>query len=223
MAKAALVVAGNNYLAQRARDAGAICVEVVPTVIDLNRYPSSIKASDIGEPPRIVWIGSPSTAQYLELLREPLNSLSGRLPFIFRVVGASAPDLGNVQVEEVSWTESSEVASIHACDVGVMPLVDSFWERGKCGYKLIQYAACGLPVVASNVGANSEIVQQGKNGYLAETPTDWSEALGALLLDKSLRSRLGSTGRAMVEQTYSIQQTGARMAKLLRLIAASYR
>ncbi|WP_024813018.1 glycosyltransferase family 4 protein [Acidovorax sp. JHL-3] len=220
MANAALVVGGNNYLAQRARDAGAPWVEVVPTVIDLDRYPHWINVPVVNEPLRIVWIGSPSTARYLDLLREPLRILAKQQPFVLRVIGGGAVDLPGVQVEIIPWAEDTEVENIRACDVGVMPLMDSSWERGKCGYKLIQYMACGLPVVASSVGVNPEIVHQDNNGYLANSPDEWVASLGKLLVDQSLRAQMGQAGRQLVEHVYCIQKTGPKMVELLRVIAA---
>lgn len=222
MAQAALVVGGNHYLAQRARDAGARWVEVIPTVIDLVRYPSQPKMLAVSLAvdglPRIVWIGSPSTVRYLQLLREPLQALATRQPFVLRVIGGGMVDLPGVQVEVLSWAEATEVENISACQVGVMPLLDSLWERGKCGYKLIQYMACGLPVVASNAGVNPEIVRQGDNGFLANTAEDWVVALGMLLEDASLRAQMGRAGRQLVEQVYCIQQTGPRLAQFLNSV-----
>jgi len=219
MTNAALVVGGNNYLAQRARDAGARWVKVVPTVIDLDRYHVRTDMPVMGELPRIVWIGSPSTARYLNLLIEPLRILAGVQPFILRVIGGGMVDMAGVQVEAVPWSEETEVENIRACDVGVMPLVNSSWERGKCGYKLIQYMACGLPVVASNVGVNSDIVQDSQNGFLVNTPNEWVTALGKLLADRLLRSQMGLSGRQLVEQIYCIQQTGPKVATLLQAVA----
>ncbi|UUZ74634.1 glycosyltransferase family 4 protein [Polaromonas sp. P1(28)-13] len=221
MAKAALVVGGNNYLAQRARDAGARWTEVVPTVIDLDRYPHTLQPPTTKKLPRIVWIGSPSTARYLHLLRGPLGKLAERQSFVLRVIGGGVVDIPGVQVEMVPWSEDTEVENIRACDVGVMPLVDSSWERGKCGYKLIQYMACDLPVVASGVGVNSEIVQHGVNGYLANTSDEWVAALDKLLADKHLRAQMGGAGRHLVERVYCIQQTGPKMAWFLRVAAGA--
>jgi glycosyltransferase involved in cell wall biosynthesis len=220
MAGASLVVAGNRYLAQRALAAGARQVEILPTVVDLERYPHRPGASAIPPAtvvtPRIVWIGSPSTARYLQVLREPLAALARERPFILRVIGGGAVDLPGVQVETVTWSEATEVADVGACDVGVMPLLDSPWEQGKCGYKLIQYMACGLPVVASGVGVNPEIVEQGDNGFLAETPAEWLDALRGLLADPSRREAMGAAGRRRVERSYCLQQTGPKLAALLR-------
>jgi glycosyltransferase involved in cell wall biosynthesis len=219
MANAALVVGGNQYLAQRARDAGAHRVEVLPTVIDLDRYPYRPKANALtpatDESQHIVWIGSPSTVRYLQLLREPLQALAERHSFVLRVIGGGAVDIPGVQVEVVPWAEDTEVENISACDVGVMPLLDSPWEQGKCGYKLIQYMACGLPVVASGVGVNSEIVKQGESGFLASTHDEWVHALKTLLTDAALRQRMGQAGRRKVERQYCLQITGPRMTALL--------
>jgi glycosyltransferase involved in cell wall biosynthesis len=216
MAGSRLMVAGNEYLAQRARDSGAPWVEVAPTVIDLDRYsvkPDSVASTD---PLRIVWIGSPSTTRYLELLREPLTELSRRFSIQLRVIGGEVFSIPGVDCAVIPWTEETEVAAILACDIGVMPLIDSPWERGKCGYKLIQYMACGLPVVASPVGVNCEIVRPGENGYLAGNTQEWVDSMSSLLCDAGLRKRMGTVGRKLVEDQYCIQQVATRMAGLLR-------
>ncbi|MBK6570392.1 MAG: glycosyltransferase family 4 protein [Burkholderiales bacterium] len=216
MAEAALVIAGNDYLARRARDAGARWVEVVPTVIDLLRYPFTARYYDPHNGlPRIVWIGSPCTAHYLDALREPLGRLASQIPFVLRVIGSGTFEMAGVQVEVVSWNEDTEAQCIHECDVGVMPLLDGPFEKGKCGYKLIQYMGCGLPVVASKVGANMEIVQEGVTGFLVRTPDEWHESLAKLLDDRALRSQMGAAGRLQVEKHFCLQQTGPQLVNLL--------
>lgn len=216
MARATLVMCGNDYLASRAIRAGAPRVEVLPTVIDLERYTGISTINQASDSlPRIVWIGSPSTARYLEILRKPLQSLSLRVAFVLRVIGADV-DFPGVNVECVQWTEATEVASIAECNVGVMPLLDSPWERGKCGYKLIQYMACGLPVVASPVGVNTEIVENGLNGLLATTDKDWVVALERLLKNADLCIRMGREGRRRVEARYCLQITGNRMIEMFK-------
>lgn len=216
MASATLVVVGNDYLAQRAKIAGAPWVEVMPTVVDLERYSLPVYRLETRpiEPLCIVWIGSPSTARYLELIAKPLQSLSKRLPIVLHVIGAQF-QISGVRVECVKWTEAVEIEAISAGHVGVMPLLDSPWEHGKCGYKLIQYMACGLPVVASPVGVNSQIVEHGVNGFLAISDDEWESALLQLLTQAQLRQRMGMAGRAKVEASYSIQKTGPKMAELL--------
>lgn len=220
MASAALVVGGNEYLVQRARDAGAPWVEVLPTVIDLERYPypHSARAVDKHHLPTVVWIGSPSTVHYLKLLQEPLQKLAQRLPFVFRVIGGEIA-LSGVQIECLPWAETTEVAHIATADVGVMPLLDSPWERGKCGYKLIQYMACGLPVVASPIGINTHIVQPGLNGFLADGTQAWVDALECLLVDAALSAQMGAVGRQRVEREYCLQVTGPRLAGWLCKVA----
>lgn len=222
MAGARLVVGGNSYLAQRARNAQAPWVEVIPTVIDLERYaPKTEWAVPNGAVQSIVWIGSPSTVRYLQLLREPLQSLSRELTFKLKVIGGGDVNIPGVTVESLSWSETSEADLIRECDVGVMPLFVSPWERGKCGYKLIQYMACGLPVVASAVGVNPEIVQNGESGYLASSADEWVETLGKLLRNATLRADMGSAGRKRVEQYYCIQQTAPKLFTLLKAAAVA--
>lgn len=220
MANAALVVAGNEYLAERARSAGAPWIEVLPTVVDLARYPvpDAAEAVKNTQAPVLVWIGSPSTVRYLELLWEPLLRLAERLPFVLRVIGGELA-LPGVQIQCLPWTEDTEVGHIRSADLGVMPLLDSPWERGKCGYKLIQYMACGLPVVASPVGVNVDIVKNGENGFLAGTSQQWESALERLIVDATLRVRMGAIGRRKVEQSYCLQATAPRLAGWLRKAA----
>jgi hypothetical protein len=213
---AALVVAGNSYLAKFAEGAGAKHVEQVPTVIDLDRYPAPTSQSknESGLLPRIGWIGQRSTADFLM----PYGQLFGRMVAnnlaCFIAIGIDAGALG-LPMMSMPWTEQTEVASINSVDIGIMPLVDAPFERGKCGYKLIQYMACGLPVVASPVGINCQIVEHGVNGFLADTPAQWEQALQTLLADTSLRQRMGQAGRLKVEQQYCLQVTGPKLAALL--------
>lgn len=220
MAKATLVVAGNEYLAERARLAGTSWVEVVPTVIDLNRYPLPVffGGKNSADPFCIVWIGSPSTAQYLKLIEKALQVFAQKWPLVLRIIGATF-QIAGVQVECIQWTEGTEVESIAAGHVGVMPLQDTPWEQGKCGYKLIQYMACGLPVVASPVGVNNQIVEHGVNGFLARGDAEWVLALEQLFTQARLRQRMGKAGRTKVEAQYCIQKTGPKMAELLKKAA----
>lgn len=217
MAGATLVVAGNEYLAQRARAAGASRVEKVPTVIDLLRYPFDPQQTvhKSVDTPRVVWIGSPCTVHYIQSIQGALAQLAEKYRFVLRVIGGGAIEIAGVQVEDVGWCEATEVQSICDCDIGIMPLLNTPWEKGKCGYKLIQYMACGLPTVASNVGANAEVVQEGLTGYLASSPDDWVSALASLLADGGLRRRMGEAGRLRVEEQYCVKQTGPRLANLL--------
>jgi len=118
-------------------------------------------------------------------------------------------------VEARSWSEASEVAEIQQFDIGIMPLPDEPFERGKCGYKLIQYMACGKPVVASPVGANTSIVRDGIEGFLASTDAEWMQLLGILCDDNALRQRMGAAGRVRVEAEYSLQVAAPHLERLL--------
>ena len=222
MARADLVTAGNEYLADKARCAGAQWVEVLPTVIDLARYPwprtqaSALCTHSDADTVQICWIGSPATVGYLQRLAEPLQQLAQAHRVRLHVIGGGDVQLPGVEVVSMPWSESTEVEAIAQCDIGVMPLHDSAWERGKCGYKLIQYMACGLPVVASPVGVNTSIVRNGLNGFLAADATGWHAALRQLVCDPALRARLGAAGRARVEADFCLQVAAPRLAQWLR-------
>lgn len=217
MRNASLVVAGNPYLAKFARAAGAPWVEVVPTTVDLTRYETiESQGSTVPKsPPCVGWIGQRATSDFLRPLAPLFERLTACGLGRFAAIGIDTQALG-LPMASIPWTESSEVASIQGFDVGIMPLVDGPFERGKCGYKLIQYMACGLPVVASPVGVNAEIVEHGVNGFLASTPQEWENALTTLITDSALRQRMGQAGRCKVEEHYSLQVTGPRLAELLK-------
>jgi len=213
MSGAILVTAGNSYLAARATLAGAKRVEVIPTVVDLPRYTPKQEYAVTGIP-RIVWIGSPSTVRYLMDLVEPLSALAKRQPFILRVIGGEIT-LPGVEVEILPWSLATEASLIADCDIGIMPLHNTPWEQGKCAYKLIQYMACSLPVVASPVGVNKDIVDQSVNGFLAQDLSDWELHLTTLLESTKLRKQLGLEGRRRVENYYSLQAQASRLEQLL--------
>ncbi len=217
MRDAALVIAGNDYLSSYARDAGAARVEIVPTAVDLQRYPlGGVRSTPVlADIPCVGWIGQRATADFLYLLAPLFEQLRSQGKGRFTAIGIDAQQLG-LPMASVPWGEDTEVASLLALDVGIMPLRDEPFERGKCGYKLIQYMACGLPVVASPVGVNRQIVEHGVNGFLAATPREWEAALESLLADPLLRQRMGAAGREKVERSYSIQVTAPRLAGLLK-------
>lgn len=216
MRRAALVVAGNEYLARRARNAGARKVEVIPTVIDLDKYP--LAPSPENEVFTIGWIGSPGTAKYLSIITNALQEVCAGGSARVILIGSGRVDLPGVPVEYVPWSEKTEVAEMQRFDVGIMPLPDEPWERGKCGFKLIQYMACGRPVVGSPVGVNQKIIKHGSNGFQAGSNDEWVKALLALRNNQELRQKMGETGRKMVEEKYCLQVTAPRLAKLLHSV-----
>jgi glycosyltransferase involved in cell wall biosynthesis len=213
MKRAKVVVAGNEYLARRAHQAGAIRVEVLPTVVDLNRYsPAPSQSED-----RFVigWIGSPVTAGYLEALEPVLRRIGGTGNVLLRACGSGPIQWKDVHLDSVDWSEETEAQTIQTFHAGVMPLPKTSWAEGKCGYKLIQYMACGLPVVASPVGANRQIVRQSATGFLAESAEEWVQALTFLRDHLDARAQMGRAGRRDVETKYCLQVTAPRLGQLL--------
>lgn len=216
MAASSVVVAGNTYLAERAYKAGAKRVQIIPTVLDTETY-GLRSAAKQNQKLVIGWMGSPSTWQeYAAPMLPLLSSVAETESAIIRAVGAAQGAVSNATLDIQPWSEATEVAAIQSMDIGIMPLTDSPWARGKCGYKLIQYMACGLPVVASPVGVNADIVEHGVNGFLASTKQEWHEALTTLLRDPALRQRMGAAGRKKVESDYSLQVWGPRVAEMFQ-------
>jgi len=215
MRRAAMVIVGNDYLADRARRAGSKRVEYLPSVIDLDHY-SGPSTKERKEDFVIGWIGSPSITYYLKVIEPALHEICKDRKTKLVLVGAGNIDLPGVPCEMRTWSEETEVEDIRQFDAGIMPLPDTPWERGKCGFKLIQYMACGLPVVASPIGVNVKIVEQGGNGFLAATKDEWCRALGTLRDSPDLRRSQGAAGRRKVEQEYCLQVTAARLHNLLR-------
>lgn len=223
MKSSKLVMVGNRYLAERAHRAGAKQVEVIPTVVATARYATD-PAERRDQRPRIGWIGTPETwRSFGRPYQKLIKNVAIREGAVCRIIGAG-PQLHIWEpFEYLPWSEDTEVESIRGMDVGIMPLPDTPWTRGKCGYKLIQYMACGLPVVASPVGVNTEIVEHGVNGFLAETESEWASALATLIRDPDLRHRMGQAGRRKVEEAYSLRVHGPRVARLLKEVATQAR
>jgi glycosyltransferase involved in cell wall biosynthesis len=213
-----LVIVGNQYLAERALSVGAKRVEILPTVVDATRYQPQYNAQ-----PGVVtigWIGSPSTQSYLDIALGALTKLSEMGKQIrLVVVGGNLKVQANLSIVNIQWSEAGEVGAIQSFDVGVMPLLDSPWERGKCGYKLIQYMACGKPVVASPVGVNREIVEHGINGFLAGDEEEWVSYLLRLIEDPLLRMEMGRKGRAKMVAEFSLELASPRLLALMRSAA----
>ena len=221
MRRATVVVVGNDYLGARARTAQASRVVHIPTVVSLDRYLSTeVRVPAADEPIRIVWIGTPGTVRYLKELAPALVQVARDCAIEVRVIGATV-EVPGVPVVSVAWSAETEAQEIARCDIGVMPLPDSPWERGKCGYKLIQYMACGMPVVASPVGVNAQLVRPGVNGFLASSAAEWAEALVKLASDRGRRAELGAAGRRLVETEYSLSINADRLAAELRFASAS--
>lgn len=219
------VIAGNGYLAERAKNAGAKRVEIIPTVIDRKRYDITpfTSSRDSNAVLTVGWIGSPSTQKYVVQIKDALIELSKKFNLRVLLVGATSDikdDLSDLNVDIRAWSESTEVYTILEMDVGIMPLEDGPWEKGKCGYKLIQYMACSVPVVASPVGVNVDIVNSNNCGLLAFDLADWQKHLTYLLQNLENRMNLGINGQYAVKNKYSLQVQRSKIFKVITDLTA---
>lgn len=207
------IIAGNeslkNYAFQYNKN-----VTILPTCIDTQIYKPSTVAAE-REKIVIGWIGTSFTAIYLDLLKDAYVALADRVKDIeFWIVGGSFRS-PNLPIICKKWTLKSEVSNLQAFDIGVMPLFDDDWARGKCGFKIIQYMAVGIPTVASRVGMNVEIIEDGKDGFLAVDKEDWIKKLSLLIEDKNLREKMGRAGREKAEALYSVKANKEKFIDIL--------
>ena len=218
MKRATSVIVGSEYIA---RFAARYCrdVELLPTVIDLNLYPSAQPPDEIGTPFTIGWIGSQSTLSHLRTIETTLDEFCFKRNARMVIIGPTSPIPKIKSLEMIPWSHDSEVIDLSMIDVGIMPLPDTPVARGKCAFKLIQYMGCWKPVIASPVGENVRVVQDGINGFLATTPDDWWNALCRLYDDHALRESMGISGRAIVEKTYSLSVIAPKLEAILRSAA----
>jgi glycosyltransferase involved in cell wall biosynthesis len=213
MSLASVVIVGNQYLAERAIRAGSKRVEIIPTVIDIEKYHYSDTKLD--KQFTIGWIGSPSTTHYLESLKPVIQYTCSNNKAKLVVIGAKKFSIPDVNIEFIPWNEKTETFELQKIDVGIMPLDSTPWSFGKCGFKLIQYMACSKAVIASPVGVNNVIVDHGVNGFLASTHLEWIERLETLREDKKTREQMGIKGRIKVENEYCLQVTAPNLLKIL--------
>jgi len=209
------VIAGNDYLGSYAESAGARNITIIPSVVDHTRYKA--KHDSRSSQPVIGWIGTPFTQKYIVGIKKALKTACDTFGARLMLVGANPrikEELSGFDIEVVPWTEEQEGALINRMDIGIMPLADEPWERGKCGYKLIQYMACSVPVITSPVGVNVQIVQGSHSGLLASSIDEWEASLAQLLASREKRLQLGQAGRAAVENQYSMQIQAPRLAKI---------
>lgn len=221
VAAATVVFAGNEYLAEFARRFSHH-VEVLPTVVDTEVYgPARSRGAGV---PLVGWVGSPTTARYLEPILPILDALARQYRFRLRIVGTGrAIRLNNVEVESPPWNAASEPGLFQQLDIGLYPLEDDPWTRGKCGFKAIQYMACGVPSVVSPVGVVRQIVRDGVDGLWATTPEQWHRALADLLANGEARTRMGADGRTRIESLYSLAAMAPRFVAGLERAASAAR
>lgn len=200
-----LVLAGNQFLFdQTAAFVGPEKVRRFPTCVDPRRY--DLAAHRAGPPLRLVWIGQRSTAGSLLQMQAQLAAAAAACDLELRVVSDVFPQLDAVRIVPLAWSAASEATQLARSDVGISWLPDDRWSRGKCGLKVLQYMAAGLPVVANRVGVHREIIVDGVTGFLADTPSEWASALRRLSHDPDLRAAMGAAARRRVETEYSVER-----------------
>ena len=211
-----VVIAGNELLAEwlsrYSRD-----VVVIPSLVDHREIPT--RRHEQRDTVVLGWIGSRSTAASLSQLRVALSRLasqSGEVALELLTVGGRAPEVPGIRVRSEPWSESREAEFLREVDIGLMPLPNDSWTRGKCAYKALQYMAAGIPVVADDVGVSAKVIGHEQAGLIAHDDDEWARSLATLVEDPELRTRLGSKGRQQVEEGYSVERWAPRLAEVLR-------
>ena len=213
---AAHVMVGNPYLAEYARQFNQN-VSIIPTTIDTDKY-KPVNIEDSSGPLVIGWTGSHSTVQHLDTLRSALAKLAQRESIRLRVIGTPNYQIEGVEFETIMWRSETEVEDLSAVDIGIMPLPDDNWARGKCGAKALQFMAMGIPTVCSPVGVNTDIIQDNENGLIANSEDEWIEKLSLLIRSRELRARLGKAGRQTIEQRFSAAVQAPRVHEVLESV-----
>ncbi|MHC5061470.1 MAG: glycosyltransferase family 4 protein [Planctomycetota bacterium] len=208
-----LVIAGNPYLAEHTGKFNQN-VRILPTGLDVKSYVYDTNKPNDGKT-RLVWIGSKSTLGYLASLKPALEEIGSRFDnVVLRIICDEFFDLQNMEVEKRRWSLESQAVDLVTSDIGLAPLPEDRFTRGKCGFKILQYAAGALPVVASPVGVNSEYIEDKGNGFLAAGSADWIEKISLLLKEPQLRKQMGEAGRAKVK-AFDLRIIGAKFCGLV--------
>ncbi|XOV91916.1 MAG: glycosyltransferase [Bacteroidota bacterium] len=200
------VSVGNEYLAEYARRYNDEVI-IMPTVVDteIHKPLTPLHPPSMGDKVVIGWTGSHSTLQYLNKILPALQQFEKSVDFEFRVIANKDPQLTLKNYSFIKWNKESEIEDLNTFDIGVMPLPNDEWSKGKCGFKLIQYLALEIPAVASPVGVNKEIISHRKNGFLANSHQEWMDGLTKLIQDKTMRKAFGKLGRNLILRNYSAE------------------
>jgi len=209
------VIAGNDFLKQQASRFNKN-VTIILTSIDLEKFKFKLPKREIKYSIVIGWMGSPETFLYLNILWGVFKTLALKCDILIKIVGVKGKEIPGLKIEYEEWSLEKEVEQLHTFDIGVMPLTDDEISRGKCGLKLLQYMAAGIPAIASAVGVNKKIISDGINGYLAMDKNEWIKKLEKLLLDPNLREKFAKNGRATVEKNFSLEKNSKRLIEILK-------
>ncbi|MBA3662135.1 MAG: glycosyltransferase family 4 protein [Gammaproteobacteria bacterium] len=213
------VIVGNEYVKAYALTEKVANITILPTVVDANIYKPNKSTTRLPDSKIIIgWLGSPTTVKYLNIIKSALLAVAKKTNVKLCVIGGEY-EVEGIETESFhwpsNWSESEEIALLNQIDIGIMPLIESPWEKGKCGFKLIKYMACAKPVIASPVSMNCEIVEHGINGYLAETLADWELYLLKLIENAQERKQFGEAGRMRMIKKYSLQATSPTLHHIL--------
>lgn len=206
------VVPGNRYLAAYAKTYSSE-VTIIPTCVNTKSGHNQVKIHKHCKV-TVGWTGSHSTLFYLNKIIPVIRKLQETYDFTFLVIADKKPDIDLKDWQFTKWNEASEIDDLLKIDIGIMPLERDAWSEGKCGFKLIQYLACGIPALADPVGVNSEIIQEGVNGFICENDEEWMEKLALLIKDADLRTEFGRAGREGIVNNYSVQSQKEKFLKL---------
>lgn len=210
------VTAGNNYLASYAKAINSNTINL-PTAINTKTYFSKKKNKKKNSLFTIGWIGSPSTQIYLSEVIRPISALAKEFDIAFSVIGGKAPSIPNVTINEIFWNKNTYLEELNKFDVGIMPLTNDEWTRGKCAFKLIQYMASGIPVVASNVGANKDLISSTR-GFLVSSSSEWLKSFKEILQNKKRVEKMIFNSKEFIKSNYS---TDVNLVKFVNIIKDS--
>jgi glycosyltransferase involved in cell wall biosynthesis len=197
------VSGGNDYLCNFARQYNKNVI-YNPTCVDTKKRYNVLANHDV-ERITIAWTGSFSTLKYLAMVETVLKMLQENYDFDIKIICNEKPSLNCKNVQYVEWSEENEVSELATCQIGLMPLTSDEWSEGKCGFKLIQYLSLGIPAVSSAVGVNKTIIEEGVNGFFANSDADWYNAIEKLIADADLRKKMGKAGQEKIIAQYSLQ------------------
>jgi glycosyltransferase involved in cell wall biosynthesis len=220
MKRVDFVIAGNQFLRSQVIPYNPN-VEVIPTSIDLSHY--SVRKEGHGEGPLTIgWLGSSSTLKYLGALLPTLEEMFKEKPhFQLKIVCDRFLDSSCLPIIKKRWSSEEEEVDLKSFDIGIMPLSDDLWSRGKCGLKIVQYFGVGIPAVCTPVGMNRDIVDNGINGFWAQDEDQWKKGLLKLIQEEGLRREMGHKGRKTVERGYSLEVNAPRILDVLKKVSGS--
>ncbi len=209
-----LVIAGNLFLKEEAEKHNSR-VMVLPTPVDADRYKE--KQYGARDTVNIGWVGDHGSIHYMESYKDVWEELGRKYTnVVLTIICDTFIETKDIKTRKVQWRSETEIENLMDLDIGVMPLFDDLWSRGKCGFKIIQYMGVGVPAVCTPVGINRDVVEDGKNGFWAETKSEWIDKLSTLIEDRELRQRMGKAGRREIMDHYTVQTCAPRLIEWVK-------